>query len=577
MIYLSVSKRLILFFIVSLLAVGLGFFLPNQWLPPAFHHTGYYFMFIAFILWIALIIEALKDDFSGNVKAHAPALLLAVILMGLIFLMSPPQFKILADETNLISVSMAMHHMKTASLLLEGLAVEYSPFDYQHHIDPRPLFYPFAVSLFHAVKGYSPYNGMVVNFISGAGILFFLYMLFSMVFSRFFGFVAMILAASFPIFIFWVTSSGFETINLFFIILVVFCLFLYLKHGDIKNAELVLISLVLLANCRYESAVFILPIVFLAPYFLTRYAIAKYRFHILFLPLFFLPFAWQRQVSFLDSSVRGDTGLLSPDHVFGLSNFAENFSQNVFVLTGLNADFGFLLPVFIAAVAGVYLLMKKLLFDYHAISPENRALGLYVGASGVLLFALYTAFFWGQFTTDINNRLAMALLPFILFPAIYCIYRLFQKRIRAAGPLLLVLLLAQMVYYWPVGAEQRLLKENALHYVNKRVTHYLYEHHDLDNEKILLISDRPNLYVIHGIGSIGFQSALKNQRKLHYLDNVYYDHILVIQKCNPIDYSVNPENRLNEAFQLEKIYRINVSTDHYLRISRAALRRSVIQ
>lgn len=563
-----VALRLTLSFISTIVAIGLGFFLPRHWMSPVFHYSGYYFMFFAFVLWVALAIDALKKDFLNQIKTHAPAFLLAVVLISVIFHISPPEFKILADETNLISNSMAMHQNKTASMPIEGMAVEYYPFDYRQNINPRPLLYPFVVSVFHAVIGYSPYNGMAVNFVFGAGILFLIYILISLVFSRFFGIAAMIITASFPIFTFWVTSSGFETINLFFIIVVMLALLLFLKSREIKYAEFVMISLVLLANCRYESALFIFPLIFLLPYFLNRHTITAYRLHVLCLPMFFLPIAWQRQIAFLAQFVRDDMGVAAADQVFGITNFINNFSQNIFVLTGMNSDFGFLPLIFVAAVAGIYLSIKKSLFDPNSISQPNRAWGLYVGISGLLLFILYTSFFWGQFSTDINNRLAMAMLPFIIFPAVYCIYRFFHQRIRTAGFLLILLLSAQMVYYWPVAAEQRLLKQNALHYVNKRVTHYLYQHYDVKKEKLLLISDRPNLYVICGIGSIGFQNAVANKKKLHYLDNVYYDQILVLQKCNPITNEVHPDNRLNDGFLLREIDRINVSPDYYLRISR---------
>jgi len=569
----SMFIRLTLFFISALSAIGLGFFLPNRLISLFFHYSGYYFIFFAFILWGFLVIELIKNNLLRQIKEHSAAFLIAAGLMFLIFHMSPPKFKILADEINLISVSMAMHQNKTASMPLEGLAVEYYPFDYKQRINPRPLLYPFVVSIIHSLFGYSPYNGMVVNFLFGICILFLIYILISEVFSIFFGIAAMIITASFPVFIFWVTSSGFETINLFFIIVVIWGLFLFLKSREVRYAEFVLVSLVLLSNCRYESALFFFPLIFLTPLFFNKHIIAAYRIYVLCFPLFFLPLVWQRQVAFLDPFVRGDMGLETTGHTFGITNFMNNFSQNIFVLTGANTDFGFLLLIFIAAVAGIYLSIKKLLFARNAISPINQSLGLYITISGVLLFTLYTSFFWGQFATDINNRLAMSMLPFIIFPAVYFMYRLFHQRIQTAGFLLLFLLMAQMVYYWPVAAEQRLLKRNALHCLNEKVTRYLYQHYDMKNEKLLLISDRPNLFVIHRIGAIGFQNALKNQKKLHYLDNVYYDHILVFQKCNPITNEVQPDNRLNEGFQLNEIHRINVSPDYYLRVSRATCRR----
>lgn len=570
-----IIKRLILFLTIALLTIVLGFFLPDQWLTPAFHYSGYYFMLFAFVLWGILVLDALKNNFLAHIKRHAPALLFAIVLMTLIFHISPPKFKILADETNLVSVSMAMHQNKTASMPLQGLAVEYYPFDYDQSVDPRPLLYPFIISLFHALIGYSPLNGMAANFISGIGILFILYLLISQIFSIFFGIVAMIMMASFPIFIFWVTSSGFETINLLFIIIVFLWLFLFLKHRDVKYAEIVLFSLVLLANCRYESIIFFFSLIILAPYFLNTNIIIKYRFPVFCLPLLFLPLAWQRQIFFLNSFVRGDKGLETPEQVFGITNFLENFSPNIFALSGIATDFGFILLIFIAAIAGIYFAGRKLVLQPDTINPPGKAFGLYILISGLLLFTLYTSFFWGHFTTDIDNRLAMSLLPFIIIPAVYCIYQILHYKFSSTkNNLLLFLVVVQMLYYWPIAAAQPLLKQNALHYVNKRVTHFLYKNYDMKNEKLLLISDRPNLFIIHGIGSIGFQKAVTFQKTLHYLDNVYYDQILVVQKCNPITNEVQADNRLNDEFQLQELARINITQEYYLRISRASCLKS---
>src|SRR6056297_1459804 len=101
------TKPVALFSLIALLALITGFSWPEQLLRPLFHCIGYYFVLIAFILWGIRLAEVLGHDFISRIKSHYAALLLAVILMGLIFHMSPPKFKILADETNLVGVSMA--------------------------------------------------------------------------------------------------------------------------------------------------------------------------------------------------------------------------------------------------------------------------------------------------------------------------------------------------------------------------------------------------------------------------------------------------------------------------------------
>lgn len=562
-------KKLIAFSCTTALACTLGFFLPDEWMRWAFHHLGYYFMLIVFLIWGGLTLNILDKNFFTQMRQHAFSLAAAFIMMSLIFHISPPEFKILADETNLVSVSMAMHQTKTASMPIQGFAIEYFPFDYEQTIDARPLLFPFLVSLCHGLLGYSPYNGMIVNFICGVGILFFMSVLISLVFSsRLIGFAAMLIMASCPIFVFWVTSSGFETTNLFFISIVLLTLFLFLRYQDVEHAELVLFSSVLLANCRYESFIFVFTLILLSPYLLKTELLKKYRFPVFFIPLAFLPLIWQRQITFLDSLVRGDKGLQAPEIVFGVKNFINNFSSNVFVITGLNADFGFLPLIFIFSASGIYLILKRYTFQSGTISTTNKAFGTYVFASAILLFTVYTSFYWGRFTTDIDNRLAMSLLPFIILAAAYCLSVFLHHRRRFASFLTIFLLFIQMLYYWPVGAENHLLNQNAPYYANKRITHYLYKHHDMKKEKILLISDRPNFFIIHGLGSIGFQMANQNLEKLRYFKNIYYDDIIVLQKCNPITGAVKLDNQLSGDFQLLELKRINVSPDYYLRISR---------
>ncbi len=564
-------KRITLFITIALCALILGFFLPKQWLRPLFHHTGYYFMLAAFTVWGALVLECLHKNFLSNLKQHALALLASVILMALIFNISPPKYKVLADEINLSSVSMAMYKNKTASMPLQGFGVEYMPYDFEEKIDKRPLLYPFAISVVHAVAGYSPYNGMVVNFIFGSGILFLTYLLISRIFSRFFGFIGMIITASFPIFIFWSTSFGFEITTLFFIMFVLYGLYLFLNNGEVKFAELMLLSLTMLANCRYETAIFFIGLIVLLPRLFSREIISKYRISAYLFPLLLLPLAWQRQIVFVSPLVRVGREIQTADTPFGWNIFINNFSKNIYVITGLDPDYGFMLLVFIAAVAGIYLAARRLLLAFHAIPVQNRMFGAYAALTGSLLFLTYTSYFWGQFMADMSNRFAIAILPFLVLPAVYCLRKLFFLKYHAPGTFFSFFLVVHLLFYWPVGAQQKILKlleNNSLSYVYERVSHYLLTSYDLEHEKILLISDRPNLYLIHGVGSISFEFAVRHRNEFHFLENIYYDEILVVQKCNPINDEIKEKNQSGKNFRLTKIARINVNEEYYLKISK---------
>ena len=83
------TTKVILFSGTGLAAIGAGFFLPQEWLIPAFNHSGYYFMLTLCLLWAVLIINILRDGFVTRLKKHTPALLLAAGLTVLIFGSSP--------------------------------------------------------------------------------------------------------------------------------------------------------------------------------------------------------------------------------------------------------------------------------------------------------------------------------------------------------------------------------------------------------------------------------------------------------------------------------------------------------
>lgn len=82
---LMVKRRLILIICILIIALGVGFLRPGKWL------------------------------------SQYPGLIVSVVFIGLIFTMSSPYFKILADESNLIGTSLSMHPNKTAWLPYQGL------------------------------------------------------------------------------------------------------------------------------------------------------------------------------------------------------------------------------------------------------------------------------------------------------------------------------------------------------------------------------------------------------------------------------------------------------------------------
>lgn len=565
------ARRIMLFVLVTVTALAAGISMPRQWLEPVFHHGSYYFVLTAFILWAALVIRIFSGRALSFFKLHYPALLLAIVLMMMIFSISPPKFKILADETNLVGTSMAMHANKTVALPVSGFGLEYYVFDYSSAIDQRPLFFPFVLSLFHAALGYSPYNGFKVNFVAGAMALFMMYLLLSRGLSKFYGFLGMLLMAAFPIFVCCVTSGGFETMNLLFVVVTIYTLYRFLEERTVDYAELFFLSLVLLAQCRYESALFLAGIVVALPFLMKEILVRRYRLTTYIIPLLLTPLLWQRRIAFFPPPVQlGVDGppMLTP-HNYAAGHILNNFSKNLFVLSGLDPYYGFLPLVFLAAVIGTYFIVKKWLAGSRVISLPHRVITVYGALCGGLLFLGTSAYIWGVFTLGIDNRLALVFVPFLIAPAAYWICLVTRGRGEYINGLILMLAAVHLLYYWPLAVRQPLMETKSVTYAYDRILRYLYSNYDIGHEHILLISDWTNLYTIHGLGAIGFEDANSQTDEVRVLDEIYYDHVLVTQRYDRTTDRPKKGNQLDADFRLTRLKRLDIGPDFYMVISEA--------
>lgn len=567
------KMRIGFFCAVAAASLALGLFLPGRLLEPVFNHAAYYFISASALAWGAVLVKVGHGRFLALIRRNYPALLLAAGLMAAISNISPPKFKVLADETNLVGTSMAMYFNRTVAMPDHGFGLEYYPFDYKcDHIDRRPLLFPFAVSVVHSVFGYSPFNGLVVNFVAGVLAMFTLYLMLARVFSKPWGMAGMLLLASFPVFITCSTSSGFETLNLFFIILCLYLLYRFLEERSADYAELLFFSLVMLAQCRYESAFFLLALVVLLPFFINKDIVTSYRPAVLLAPILLVPLVWQRRIGFLPTGVRLgiDGPSLVPQHTYAVGNLVDNFSKNIFVLSGLNPYYGFLPLVFLAAVMGAYFISKRWVTGFSRIEVKHRAVTGYGALCCITLFVVYSSYIWGVFTLGIDNRLALAFLPFLIVPAVYWVFRLVNGRV-AYTRLFLFLVAAHMVFYWPVAARQPLVATKSMTYLYNRTIDWLYLKYNPKKEHILLVTDWPNLYTVHGIGAIGFAEANRLAKKVRYLDDIYYDQIVVSQRYDLKTNQPIEADRLAGPFKLTPLKRIDVGPEFYIVLSAASV------
>jgi hypothetical protein len=563
------TKRIALFGTLTAIALSVGFFWPGQWLVRSFHYAGYYFILISVFGWLVVFFRLFYHQIKPFFKNHYKGLLLSFALTGLIFIISPPQFKILADESNLIGVSLSMHQNKTTSIPAQGLNLDFEKFKPASIVNKRPVLYPFVVSIFHGILGYSPYNGFIVNFICGAFILFLFYVFTSRFYPRYLAILSIFIFAAFPIFGIWITSSGFEALNLLFIIIFFLIYHRFLQTRDAPTAELLFLTSVLLMQCRYESLIFGIVVLALIRHVARKDLVKQYTFFACIPPLLIVPILWQRRI-FLNASepVRMSLNLMETSgHGFHLQSFLANLSKNIFTFSGIDPNYGFILIVSILGIFGAYLLIKEAITKSGEMTPQTRHVVLTGTIMFVLLFLIYSSYQWGNFNLPISNRLAIIFLPFFVFASIHCFYRIFGNARINTKIFLFVFWSLNLVYFWPYASNQKIVHTLELTCEYNQVLKYLDHHYDTQREKILLISDRPSLYFIHGYGSINFAYANARLAELDGYSSNYYDRILVLQRCLTATDAPLDNNTLNSGYKRIGTDQIKCFSNTYIQLS----------
>ena len=541
-----------------------------------FEHSGYYFILLSFFLWVVWLIRLNHARIMSLVRRHYDGMLLSTLLMVLIFFMAPPKFKILNDETNLIGISMNMYQAKRASLPMQGFNLDYKTAEYRTTIDKRPLLFPLFVSIVHSLRGYSAYNGFVVNFMFGTLSLFVLHLFIYDSFSRLYGLLSIVILASLPNFVMWVTSSGFETVNLFFIMLAFYQLRKVLASKSIPQAELFFLTLLLLGQCRYESIIFTAGILFLLPMLLNKKSIAELSVVTFIIPFLYIPTIWLFRL-YADLPIVNKVGnavAQTPSfwESFSFENILTNSISNLNVFLGLDPHLGFSWVIAIISIAGIYLMIKRLVVNYHGTDPDVRILGFFGLVSLGLLYLTQVSFYLGNMALYTQNRFAMTYLPFIVVPAVYFVHAVTKKMQISAKVAVFAFFGFHLLFFWPYGSQQFIVHSGTIPYEYNKTLKYLDQNFN-GNSNILIIAERPNLYVVHYKGSVSFAFANQYSERINKQYGKEYDEILVLQKYRYNESIPIKSHRLNPSYRLDGLQRLSLTRTEYLYISKLVLDR----
>lgn len=558
--------------ITTILAFYLGFSaFSNEKMSSLYINCVYYILIANILLWLLAVIETKsknwRNEFTNYCRKHKWAIILAFLLTLCGALVSKPEFRILADETNLLSISQSLYEDRECKNLTSATYYYYGFKNVIYYeIDKRPALFPLIVSFVHSLSGYRPENAFFVNILSCFFSLIIFYNLVTSRFGRFWGKCGMVLLSAYPLWVLYYTSAGFEVFNLLFSLILFWYLAKFIKEPTAVNAEALLLLLPLISQTRYESSVALLsaiPAVFLM---LPKIEYRKFSYKLFLIPLLFVPVAWLRLLTDNDKGLQvAEVGKAA----FALEHFYTNIKKAVSFFRGEDIAYGMIPILTYLAVTGLILL--SIIVVTKAIKEKKIDYKGIVFWSGVFLFyflhaVIRFAYYWGDLTYRFNSRLGIIFLPIIVFFAVallYYICLMFRLRKIIFAWVSVVLLFI----YWPVAGQNLGVRELVLYREFRAAKEYLERFYPNKNEYIL-VADRANLYVPFKYSTIGFNYFKNNFASMkNSLENRTYRHILFLQTIDKASGKALSKCSIPSSIKPETLYETQLKADQYLRVS----------
>jgi hypothetical protein len=500
-----------------------------RYTEPLFVHTSYYFLAATVLCWSGTYLyaarEVRRDTILTWVKENWPGLVIALVVTVVAWLAIQPALRMLSDEAGLVGTSKNFWATRTATFTVSGKYYYDSYWDIGVAVDQRPSLFPFLVSLVHVLGGYSYKNVFLFNLMVLPAFVLVSYRLAKTIGGETFAIVAALLVVAHPITLLSARSGGFDFFAAFFALLVIKSLLDHSRGPSPERLAVLWMNLCMFAEIRYETGLFILPVVALLLLFrmVTWGALRPFAFIYALTPAFLMPRIWQ--AVFRGSVPEQDPGTI----VFSFTNFFNNACDYFKpILSPFASQPAHAAIVIGFGVVGCILWLRWL---YHRLlardwkAPHLKFAVLVIAWMLVQAILVFT-YVWGRAQHPAAARLVLAIDTFFAFPAAWLLTLLFRRW----RPLVAVLLAAAVVaFYLPVASQHRML--NKLTQTREAATTWRF-FESLHERRIIIVADRPGLYTIMEYGAMDFETARHDPVIFDALARGLFYDIYLVQQIN---------------------------------------------
>ncbi len=570
------DRRLWLLGLLGVVAWAVG-----RWVVPtdtAFHWVvrgGYWVMLAAFLLAVRAVWRVARSAWTEwrPDRTDAWAVVLVLAVAGFWQAHEERGFKILSDEVLLLGTSMNLHYTREPTYPIRATDVQ-GPFQVlQSVLDKRPFFFPFVVGLVHDLTGYRPTNPFYVNLVLSAGFLALVYLVGRKLGGHpWAGALGVLLFAGLPLMAQQAAGGGFDLLNLTMLAAVFWLGLRYAEKPDEPGAEALILTTVLLAQTRYESALMILPVAGLVLWGWHRAGRALFPATLWLTPLLLLPYVLQNRRFATDDSLwelAGQGGGATAP--FALHYLPDNLGHALaffFDTSGFQPNSPWFAAAGLVALPLFGLWITRVLRDANQRRPADAAV-VALGLGLLALNSLYMVYFWGQFDHPVIRRLSLPLHLLMAVAVILVLARWVRwpsKWLAAAG----VTVLALLVQGLPVMAKRAYEKEY-LPGVEMAWRQEFIAHHP---EKAFLFVDQDSIFwITQRIPATPVKQAqLRKEGLAWHLRNHSFSGMYAFQRYQVDDetgaLTLDPADDLGPGFKLEPVWETRLASLRLGRISR---------
>jgi hypothetical protein len=436
------------------------------------------------------------------------------------------------------------------------------------YLDKRPFFFAYLVSLLHDLTGYRPANAFALNTALMPLVLALVYLYARRLAAAPAALAALVVLGTFSLLAHNATGAGMEMLNLTMLLLTLHLAAHWLEAPDEPRLAALVLSVVLLAQTRYESALYVAPVALVvlegwrragrlilpAAAMLGPALLVPYALHSTFLSG--SPLLWELR--------ENDAGRFGLQYLYGNLTHAWHYFFNV---RELFTNSWWLFGAGFVALGLALVRAGRALPRWRTAPPAGVALAA-VGAAVAANLLLLQFYYWGQLDDPIVSRLS---LPFAVL-LVLCLALAVQRWTKPGRPVAAVVILGAVLAAFTTG-----LVANASHTgLNVLGQELAWEARVVaarpPGDRLIVTNKSVLPWYADLVASIQVERARVHAEEVRYLlDQHTFSEVLVLQAWRPVGpeggFQLEPHDRLPDAYVLEPVAERRFG-GHLARISR---------